>query len=134
MAIVASPFLPPPLRRRVRAEAPSVGATVAIRGVLRSRGAQSAAEGQTKYFFKTPKGIRKEIATGVKKPDTRISVAKAGNRPSAGERDDRIGSEKPACRGPACTEDIDYRAARGLDKQIVRGLIQDWVPAINIFS
>jgi DNA replication protein DnaC len=32
-------------------------------------------------------------------------------------------------QGPACTEDIDYRAARGLDKQVVRGLIQDsdWV-------
>jgi DNA replication protein DnaC len=32
-------------------------------------------------------------------------------------------------QGPACAEDIDYRAARGLDKQVVRGLIQDsdWV-------
>jgi DNA replication protein DnaC len=32
-------------------------------------------------------------------------------------------------QGPACTEDIDYRAARGLDKRVVRGLIQgsDWV-------
>jgi DNA replication protein DnaC len=32
-------------------------------------------------------------------------------------------------QGPACMEDIDYRAARGLDKQVVRSLIQnsDWV-------
>ena len=31
--------------------------------------------------------------------------------------------------GTACMEDIDYRAARGLDKQVVRSLIQDsdWV-------
>jgi len=31
--------------------------------------------------------------------------------------------------GPACIEDIDFRAARGLDKQVVRSLIQDsdWV-------
>jgi len=32
-------------------------------------------------------------------------------------------------QGPACMEDIDYRAARGLDKAVVRSLIQDsdWV-------
>jgi len=32
-------------------------------------------------------------------------------------------------RGPACVEDIDYRAARGLDKTVVRALVQDspWV-------
>jgi DNA replication protein DnaC len=32
-------------------------------------------------------------------------------------------------QGPACIEDIDFRAARGLDKQVVRSLIQDsdWV-------
>jgi len=32
-------------------------------------------------------------------------------------------------QGPACVEDIDYRAARGLDKQVLRSLIQDsdWV-------
>jgi DNA replication protein DnaC len=32
-------------------------------------------------------------------------------------------------QGPACVEDIDYRAARGLDKAVVRSLIQDsdWV-------
>ena len=32
-------------------------------------------------------------------------------------------------QGTACMEDIDYRAARGLDKQVVRSLIQDsdWV-------
>ena len=32
-------------------------------------------------------------------------------------------------QGPACIEDIDFRAARGLDKQVVRPLIQDsdWV-------
>jgi len=32
-------------------------------------------------------------------------------------------------QGPACMEDIDYRAARGLDKQVLRSLIQDsdWV-------
>ena len=32
-------------------------------------------------------------------------------------------------QGPACIEDIDFRAARGLDKQVVRALIQDsdWV-------
>jgi DNA replication protein DnaC len=32
-------------------------------------------------------------------------------------------------QGKACMEDIDYRAARGLDKQVVRSLIQDsdWV-------
>jgi len=32
-------------------------------------------------------------------------------------------------QGPACIEDIDFRAARGLDKQVIRGLIQDsdWV-------
>lgn len=32
-------------------------------------------------------------------------------------------------QGPACMEDIDFRAARGLDKQVVRSLIQDsdWV-------
>src|SRR5262245_36213712 len=32
-------------------------------------------------------------------------------------------------QGPACVEDIDYRAARGLDKQVVRSLLQDseWV-------
>jgi DNA replication protein DnaC len=32
-------------------------------------------------------------------------------------------------RGPACVEDIDYRAARGLDKTVVRALAQDsaWV-------
>src|ERR1700690_1369647 len=32
-------------------------------------------------------------------------------------------------QGPVCIEDIDYRAARGLDKQVVRSLIQDsdWV-------
>ena len=32
-------------------------------------------------------------------------------------------------QGPACMEDIDFRAARGLDKQVVRGLIHesDWV-------
>ena len=32
-------------------------------------------------------------------------------------------------QGPACFEDIDFRAARGLDKQVVRSLIQDsaWV-------
>jgi DNA replication protein DnaC len=32
-------------------------------------------------------------------------------------------------QGPACVEDIDFRAARGLDKQVVRSLIQDseWV-------
>lgn len=31
--------------------------------------------------------------------------------------------------GPACVEDIDFRAVRGLDKQLVRSLIQesDWV-------
>jgi DNA replication protein DnaC len=31
--------------------------------------------------------------------------------------------------GPACIEDIDFRAARGLDKQVVRSLIHDsdWV-------
>jgi DNA replication protein DnaC len=32
-------------------------------------------------------------------------------------------------QGPACMEDIDFRTARGLDKQLVRSLIQDsdWV-------
>ena len=32
-------------------------------------------------------------------------------------------------QGPACVEDIDFRAARGLDKQVLRPLIQDsdWV-------
>jgi DNA replication protein DnaC len=32
-------------------------------------------------------------------------------------------------QGPACMEDIDYRAVRGLDKQVVRSLIHDsdWV-------
>jgi DNA replication protein DnaC len=32
-------------------------------------------------------------------------------------------------QGPACVEDIDYRAARGLDRQMVRSLTQDsdWV-------
>jgi DNA replication protein DnaC len=32
-------------------------------------------------------------------------------------------------QGPDCVEDIDFRAARGLDKQVVRSLIQDsdWV-------
>jgi DNA replication protein DnaC len=32
-------------------------------------------------------------------------------------------------QGPACIEDIDFRAARGLDKQVIRLLIQDsdWV-------
>ncbi len=32
-------------------------------------------------------------------------------------------------RGPACVEDIDYRAARGLDKTVVRALAKDstWV-------
>jgi DNA replication protein DnaC len=32
-------------------------------------------------------------------------------------------------QGPACIEDIDFRAARGLDKQVVRSLLQDsdWV-------
>jgi DNA replication protein DnaC len=32
-------------------------------------------------------------------------------------------------QGPACIEDIDFRAARGLDKQVVRSLINDsdWV-------
>lgn len=32
-------------------------------------------------------------------------------------------------QGPACPEDIDFRATRGLDKQVVRALIQDsdWV-------
>lgn len=32
-------------------------------------------------------------------------------------------------QGPGCVEDIDFRAARGLDKQVVRSLIQDsaWV-------
>jgi DNA replication protein DnaC len=32
-------------------------------------------------------------------------------------------------RGPACVEDIDYRAARGLDKTVVRALVQasGWV-------
>src|SRR5208283_6218977 len=32
-------------------------------------------------------------------------------------------------QGPACVEDIDYRVARGLDKAVVRALIQDsdWV-------
>lgn len=28
-------------------------------------------------------------------------------------------------RGPACVEDIDYRAARGLDKTVVRALVKD---------
>ena len=33
-------------------------------------------------------------------------------------------------RGPACVEDIDYRAARGLDKSVVRALAKDssWGP------
>jgi len=32
-------------------------------------------------------------------------------------------------QGPACVEDINFRAARGLDKQVVRSLTQDsdWV-------
>src|SRR5260370_11967226 len=32
-------------------------------------------------------------------------------------------------RGPACVEDIDYRAARGLDKTVMRALAKDsaWV-------
>jgi IstB-like ATP binding protein len=32
-------------------------------------------------------------------------------------------------QGPACVEDIDFRAARGLDKQVIRPLFQesDWV-------
>ena len=32
-------------------------------------------------------------------------------------------------QGPACIEDIDFRAARGLDRQVIRPLIQDsdWV-------
>ena len=32
-------------------------------------------------------------------------------------------------QGPACIEDIDFRATRGLDKQVIRSLIQDsdWV-------
>jgi len=32
-------------------------------------------------------------------------------------------------QGPTCVEDIDFRAARGLDKQVVRSLIHDsdWV-------
>jgi len=32
-------------------------------------------------------------------------------------------------QGPACIEDIDFRATRGLDKQVVRGLLNDsdWV-------
>ena len=32
-------------------------------------------------------------------------------------------------QGPACVEDIDFRAARGLDKQVIRPLLQDseWV-------
>jgi len=34
-----------------------------------------------------------------------------------------------ALRGPACVEDIDYRAPRGLDKTVVRALAKDstWV-------
>jgi DNA replication protein DnaC len=39
-------------------------------------------------------------------------------------------------RGPACVEDIDYRAARGLDKMVVRALAKDsaWVRSHeNIF-
>ena len=32
-------------------------------------------------------------------------------------------------QGPACIEDIDFRATRGLDKQVVRALIHDsdWI-------
>jgi hypothetical protein len=32
-------------------------------------------------------------------------------------------------QGPACLEDIDFHAARGLDKQVVRSLLNDsdWV-------
>jgi DNA replication protein DnaC len=32
-------------------------------------------------------------------------------------------------RGPACVEDIDYRASRGLDKSVIRALVQEsaWV-------
>ena len=39
------------------------------------------------------------------------------------------GSEQGRLQGPACMEDIDFRAARGLDKQVVRSLINDsdWV-------
>ncbi len=38
-------------------------------------------------------------------------------------------------QGPACAEDIDFRAARGLDKQVVRSLIHDsdWVRRQHIF-
>src|SRR6266545_3927975 len=43
-------------------------------------------------------------------------------------------------QGPACIEDIDFRAARGLDKQVIRPLIQDsdWdredLPGAGIWS
>jgi DNA replication protein DnaC len=37
--------------------------------------------------------------------------------------------QKAKLRGNACVEDIDYRASRGLDKSVIRGLTQDsaWV-------
>ena len=51
-----------------------------------------------------------------------VELATESGAGTAARREGRL-------QGPACMEDIDFRAARGLDKQVVRSLINDsdWV-------
>src|SRR6201998_2032271 len=56
-----------------------------------------------------------------------LLIDKQGNGPENQALARRLKAAK--LRGPACVEDIDYRAARGLDKTVVRALAKDstWV-------
>jgi hypothetical protein len=33
----------------------------------------------------------------------------------------------PSCASNACVEEIDYRTVRGLDKNAIRALLQEWL-------
>jgi hypothetical protein len=85
VAIVAPLFLPPPLRRQVGRKRPRSTQRLAVS----SGGSISRASIGQLLFQYTIKGIKKEIATGVKKPDTYGPVAKAEKLlPLEDERDD----------------------------------------------
>ena len=74
-----------------------------FRGARRSRGAQSATRALANFFQYTTKGIKKEIATGVKKPDTYCPVVKAGNQPLRRTREWQDRMPIPSMARPKCT-------------------------------
>src|SRR5216684_361930 len=96
--------------------------------------AEPTVDGETRGHAVARHGRRPEDArtrSGDPRTEFPGTTLSAGRSTMELARESGVGAKTEAAklRGPACVEDIDYRAARGLDKSGVRALAQDsaWV-------